>query len=219
MNQQQIKVNKTAFVSIDGNTKNPNCIWLILHWYGQLASYVIKKCNSLNKDRKLIIVPEALSKYYISGNNGRVGATWMTKHEREVDIQDNHNYLDTIYNQFIPKNYTGKLVLLGFSQGAATAARWLATTNHNFHHLVLWASVFPPDLKIDEFKQKKVKTTLVFGDKDEYLSKNDIEIHYKWAQNNLFDVDLLTFEGNHNIFPEALKSLELKLSVDTIHSI
>jgi predicted esterase len=210
MTLQQIKVNKTAFIAIEGN-KNPSCIWLVLHGYGQLASYFIKKFNSLNKERNLVIVPEALSKYYISGNNGRVGATWMTKHERETEIEDNHNFLDTVYSKFIPKNYTGKIVLLGFSQGAATAARWLSTTEHTFHHLILWASVFPPDLKMDEFKQKQVKTTLVFGDNDEYLSKDDIESHHKWAQENLVDVELLMFEGNHNISPDVLKKLEQEI--------
>lgn len=212
MSQHQIVVNKTAFISVEGNPNNPNNIWIILHGYGQLSEHFIKKFNSLDKNSNLLIVPEALSKYYINGTNGRVGATWMTKHEREVDITDNHHYLDTVYDKYIPNSFKGKVVLLGFSQGSATAARWLSTTKRSFHHLILWASVFPPDLKINSFKQKNVSTTLLIGNKDEYLSENDMKNHYRWAKENSFNIELLTFEGNHNIFPEPLKKLELKIN-------
>ncbi len=212
MNKQKMTVNKTAFISIEGNINNPSTIWIILHGYGQLSEHFIKKFHSLDKNSNLLIVPEALSKYYINGNNGRVGATWMTKHEREVDIEDNHNYLDAVYNKYVPNHFKGKVVLLGFSQGAATAARWLSTTNRNFHHLILWASVFPPDLKLNSFKQKNVTTTLLIGNRDEYLSENDMKTHCQWAKENSFDIELLTFEGNHNIFPEPLKKLELKIN-------
>ena len=68
-------------------------IWILFHGYGQLAEFFLKKFDSLFSQERLFISPEATNYGYLKGFQGRVGANWMTKHERELAIENNHQYL------------------------------------------------------------------------------------------------------------------------------
>ena len=69
-------------------------IWLVLHGYGQLAEFFIGKFQGFDSSERLFVAPEATNYGYLTGLAGRVGANWMTKHEREIAIENNHRYLD-----------------------------------------------------------------------------------------------------------------------------
>ena len=75
-------------------TKN---IWIVLHGYGMLPEYFIKKFECIANKETVIVAPEALNKFYLKDNYSRVGSSWMTKVERYDDIQDNINFLNSIY--------------------------------------------------------------------------------------------------------------------------
>jgi hypothetical protein len=61
-------------------------VWFVIHGYGQLAHYFIRKFALLENKNTCIIAPEGLSRFYVNElkeggfrNSDRVGATWMTK--------------------------------------------------------------------------------------------------------------------------------------------
>ena len=101
--------------------------WFVLHGYGQLAKFFIKKFDILARHRIRVIAPEGLSRFYLEPiqdggrRNNRVGATWMTRENREMDIRNYIAYLDAIYRTE-SQNKNLPVTLLGFSQGAATAS-------------------------------------------------------------------------------------------------
>src|SRR4051812_41555257 len=120
-----LKVEKTArVVTNDADPKKIRSVWLIAHGYGHLANYFINKFSELNSTDNLVIVPEGLHRYYLNGHSGKVGASWMTKEEREKDIEDYVNYLDKVYETYISP-LEDKIIVnaLGFSQGGATICR------------------------------------------------------------------------------------------------
>ena len=79
----------------------------------------------LSQEELCIAAPEGLSRFYIRGTDGRVGASWMTRDERLSDIEDHISYLNHWWSSLgVPSD--AEIVVLGFSQGVATAARWLA---------------------------------------------------------------------------------------------
>src|SRR5688572_22997918 len=84
--------------SLDENTKD---IWLVLHGYGQLAEYFIRNFKPIQHPTNFFIAPEALSRFYVNETTGRIGATWMTKEDREHEIADYLMYLDTIINKLM----------------------------------------------------------------------------------------------------------------------
>lgn len=100
-------------------------IWLVVHGYGQLAEFFLRKFQGFDSPDRLFVAPEGTNYGYLNGFSGRVGANWMTKHEREIAIQNNHNYLDLLIGNLLSQyKERPKINVLGFSQGAATATRW-----------------------------------------------------------------------------------------------
>jgi predicted esterase len=178
-------------------TKN---IWFVCHGYGQLAEYFIKKFHTLNTEENFVIAPEGLHRFYLNGHYGRVGASWMTKEDRLTDIDNYIHYLDCIYQANI-KNTTAKIILLGFSQGAATASRWAAFGYSKFDKLILWAGVFPPDLPFEDcfVKINNLKPLLVVGTKDEFISAEELNEKTKWLDKEKINYKLIQFEGRHDI--------------------
>ena len=92
---------------------------------------------------------------YIKGDSGDVGASWMTKEDRECDIKDYVNYLDRLFfDEIEPKAKLNKIKInaLGFSQGSATLARWLTMGKAKVDKAVFWCGSLAHD--IDYTKQK-----------------------------------------------------------------
>ena len=67
-------------------------IWFALHGYAQLAGAFARYCQPLAAPRRLVVVPEALSRFYLgdhtkpAGPDARIGASWMTREDRQADI-------------------------------------------------------------------------------------------------------------------------------------
>lgn len=147
-------------------------------------------------------IPEGLHRFYLQGSAGRVGASWMTKEERQSDIADNLVYLQNVLDHFSP--HYQQISLLGFSQGGATAARFFATTPQ-LSNLVLWASVFPPDLEMEDIASDKRGKFFVLGEEDEYFDKkNQKDVIALYAN---LGFRTLLFNGEHRIHTDTLNQL------------
>ncbi len=102
MIERHIRVTRTARVQLLGNP-GPLVgeIWFGCHGYGQLASDLARQLEVLHAPDRLVVVPEALSRFYLDpldrrASERRVGATWMTREDREAEISDYVSYLDTL---------------------------------------------------------------------------------------------------------------------------
>ncbi len=168
---------------------------IVLHGYGQLAEFFIRKFKDV-QENYLVVAPEGMHRFYLNGTSGRVGASWMTKEDRESDITDNLNWLNQLLNELKEKKKFEKIILLGFSQGGATAARWYYSYKYEFNHLILWASVFPPDLEKPE-NSNDSENYFVIGTEDEFYNaeaqKNEVEFYRK------IGFQTIQFSGRHDI--------------------
>ncbi|PZX59616.1 putative esterase [Algoriphagus ratkowskyi] len=185
-------------------------IWLILHGYGQLAEFFIRKFQGFDSYDRLFVAPEATNYGYLRGFAGRVGANWMTKHERELAIENNHRFLDQLMEDLLSQ-YQDKPIInvLGFSQGGATATRWASRWSGKVDQLVLWAGGFAQDMELEAAREKfsKTKFTLVIGDQDEFVTPESIEIQQELTEKLEKDVKKLTFAGGHEIDVEMLSKI------------
>ena len=140
----RIPVSRQARIwTLGGDGSDAVIFWVVLHGYGQLAEFFVRKFGAIASEHRMIIAPEGLSRFYTQGFSGRVGASWMTREMRSEEIEDYLAYLDRVYDEIPPE---AQVYLLGFSQGAATAARWFYSGRRKLKGLVLWCGVFPPDL-------------------------------------------------------------------------
>jgi predicted esterase len=188
--------------SIDGKPH----ILVALHGYGQLAQFFYRKFSFLSETWGLII-PEGPHRFYLEGSAGRVGASWMTKEWREQDIADNNAYLKQLFEKISIANPNATLHLLGFSQGGATAARFYQQHPELCSQLILWASVFPPDIEKNVFPKGK-KLDFVLGKQDQYFdSENQIKVMKAYTA---LGFDLHTFEGPHDVDQRTLLTVLTK---------
>jgi predicted esterase len=213
MQKHQISIQKTAqYVTIGELNEHTENVWFVIHGYGQLAEHFIKKFKVLDDGKTVIIAPEALSRFYLNGFTGRVGATWMTRHEREFEIADYINYLNLLYKTIFHNTDVSKLKIniLGFSQGTATVARWCMNEAIKYDRLILWAGYFGNGIAdvIDPTKLTEKEVIVCYGKADEFLVKIDIEQYENDIQQVIPQVQIFTFEGGHTIDEELLLKIK-----------
>ena len=174
-------------------------VWFVIHGYGQLAKYFLKKFEPLSESH-FIIAPEGLSKFYQEGFSGRVVATWMTKENRLTEIENYINYLNSIYVDLGLENYS--INVLGFSQGVATASRWVLNQDKvKIKQLVLWSGQFPPDIDINSASQRlsAIKTQVVYGTQDPYITPDGIKSQVQFLEELGSKPIISTFSGAHDM--------------------
>lgn len=216
MLQKNIIIPKTArYFILNEPTEQIEQVWFVCHGYAQLANYFINNFDELDKNKNLIIAPEGLHRFYWKGFSERVVASWMTKEDRENDILDYINYLNVVYSEVISslKNKNIKINVLGFSQGTATVCRWLASNNVKADSLILWAGAFPPDMNFEKNKEvfKKLKTFVVVGDADEFITEEEVLKHADLLKKNEIAFELIRFQGKHEINKQTLTDLQKRL--------
>lgn len=203
--EKTIEFRKTYRYELINNCAEVDTFLYILHGYGQLAKYFAMKFSDLPKNI-MIIAPEGMHRFYLRGSSGRVGASWMTKEGREMDIADNIRWLDALNDELETAFRPKKKILLGFSQGGSTAIRWERYGQSNFDQLIVWASDFPP-----EEKEEAVKTTqkrhFFIGTEDEYFDADKQLALSDQYKNHGFSIHV--YPGKHDIDLTRLKKIIL----------
>jgi predicted esterase len=101
------------------------------------------------------------------------------------------------------------VTVLGFSQGSATASRWVMNNRIRFQRLILWAGIFPPDMDFENGKEilngKDVQ--LVYGKNDPFLTDERFREMTNLSQNLGAEVKQIVFDGEHDIHQATLLTL------------
>jgi predicted esterase len=223
--ERHIRVPRTARYHIVGDPRSSTEVWFVLHGYGQLAGRFIRRFLGLpgiEDGIRAVVAPEALSRFYVDpgargahGPESRVGATWMTRADREHEIRDYVEYLDRVAAEVlgsdggdpVPATLPGdrRVVVLGFSQGAATASRWVALGKIRPAELILWGGGLAVDLDdgslIDGLTGVRIR--LVAGARDGWGRQKTDEAVGRLGALGL-DVDRIRYDGGHGIVPGVL---------------
>ncbi|NJN77477.1 MAG: hypothetical protein HC803_03410 [Saprospiraceae bacterium] len=209
--QKTIDLQLTATYETYGNlTDSTETIIIAFHGYGQLARYFIHKFDILDETKYYVIAPQGLSKFYLN-NHTRVGASWMTKENRELDLKNQLYYVQTVFEtemkgvDFLNK----KLIVFGFSQGTATASRWAMTNKIPFDTFIAYAGQIAYELTENDFEFMKTdaKTICFLGDNDQFYNGENIP-KFETAFKTVFPKGKFEiFEGKHEILREVLKSI------------
>jgi len=207
--ERSITFNYTANYFISGTINaQTDEIWFVLHGYGQLPKYFIKKFHAICSDKLVVVAPGGLSRFYLEGHNGRVGSTWMTSENRLLDIDNYVNYLQSVYEDVMRHTKKGKvkITLLGFSQGGATVNRWIQSFNNKFERLILWAASFPYDMDVANLglKLSGKKLQIVIGTKDELVNETRQNEQKDYIHKMGIHAEFIFFEGGHDIHRDTL---------------
>jgi|SRR6218665_2911071 len=174
---------------------------IALHGYGQLIAFFGKKFENLGTDF-VVVCPEGMHRFYLEGTSGRVGASWMTREWREQDISENIDALNQLIGTLVQELKPSQITVIGFSQGVATAARWLNKTEIPINKFIAWAGVFPPDLPMDSTLKLPIEKYAVIGNEDPYF--NGEIAHEMISLYSGLGFKIETFDGKHEINQELL---------------
>ncbi len=212
---------------------DPSCsreVWFVLHGYRQLAERFIGAFQALPGagETRAVVAPEALSRFYIESEVGphdgesRVGATWMTRADREHEIRDYVEYLDRVAGEVLvggAGSATGaeapdaapldagdrRVVVLGFSQGAETASRWVTYGRIRPAELVLWGGGLAVDVEAADVRDALagVEVRLVSGSGDRWGLQRGADTEARLREVGIVP-ERVRYEGGHVVAPEVL---------------
>lgn len=218
MEESHIAVTRTArYYTLGGDVRSPREVWFAVHGYGQLAVHFARHFEPLADGTRVIVVPEALSRFYFGdprrqhGADAMVGATWMTREDREREIEDHVRYLDTLYAHVRGQRgrARARVTVLGFSQGVATVCRWLTRGTAQADRLVLWGGKLPPDIfPLPATSPLRAATfTMVVGTSDEHITPIVAAEQEAHLREEKVAYEIRRFDGGHTIDARLLREL------------
>jgi predicted esterase len=217
MQEHHLEVGRTArFATLGSLDQPPAQLWFVLHGHSQLATAFLSHFEILNDGRRLIVAPEGLSRFYletdVQGRHGdAVGASWMTREDREAEIADYVAYLDGLARHVVNRlpGAAPSIRVLGFSQGAATAARWLARGSTHAVELVLWGGLAPLDVLsgLGSGAWRSMQVTVVRGSDDSTVPHGVLVTQLAQLGEHGIRCRALTFDGGHRLDDDLLATL------------
>jgi predicted esterase len=213
--ERHLAVARTARYWILGDPTAASDVWFVLHGYGQLARRFLVRFGPIDHPTRCIVAPEGLSRFYLGeqGRHGpasRVGATWMTREDREHEIDDYVRYLDGVARDVLGARRPGVVTVLGFSQGVATACRWTVLGALRPERLLLWGDFLPPDLDLARARAawRDTEVVLVRGAGDPTLADPMLaDAESGRAEVAGLALRLVSYPGGHEIDPTTLRTL------------
>lgn len=188
-------------------------VWFVLHGYGQLAARFLRDFEPLDDGTRLVVAPEGLSRFYVDHADRKVGASWMTREDRLAEIADYVRWLDAVHADVFARADRGRVGVrvVGFSQGCATATRWLTQGSARADRLVLWGGEVPPDLELDRVEVRDrleaLDLVLVAGSGDEYITPKVLARDTARLDAAGVPYRLIRYEGGHELDAEVLRRL------------
>jgi predicted esterase len=216
--EHAIEVPRTARYYTVGDAVGGD-LWVVLHGFGQLAGDFIEYFVGLNDGSRVIAAPEALNRYYttsltVPGAERPVGATWMTREHREAEMRDYVRYLDLLHAELAARYRPRRTIVVGFSQGGATASRWVARGSTSVHSLVLWGALLPPDLDLAAARERLTasRLTIVLGRTDQYIAADAAARERDRLAAAGIPFGLIEYDAGHSIKRAVLADLAARIA-------
>jgi predicted esterase len=214
MRQHHLTVSRTARYFTLGPDSGAGEIWFVLHGYGQLAERFLGNFAPLNDGSRLLVAPEGLSRFYVSHADKKVGATWMTREDRLNEIGDYVRYLDALAADVRGRaSANAPHHVLGFSQGCATAVRWVTQGETRARRLVLWGGEVPPDLALERAEVRtrlaSVELLIVAGSADEFITPKIVRRDVERLEENGVPHRVIRYQGGHEILADVLGAISV----------
>ena len=188
-----------------------------VHGYGELAGAFLHHFESLDRSDRLFVAPEGLSRFYLGRVAERpaadraVGASWMTREDRLAEIDDYVRYLDAVHADVLRLlgQARPRVCVLAFSQGTATACRWLARGMVKAERLILWGGEIPPEIDLSAERERfsRLDVTLVVGATDHLITEKIIKRERERLEAHGIPHRVVAFDGGHEIDQGTLRTL------------
>jgi predicted esterase len=133
----------------------------------------------------------------------------MTREDREAEIADQVEYLDALHAHVtaLRGGEPATVRVLGFSQGVATAVRWVLAGSVVPDEMIIWAGNAPIELDDQATRLAGMRLTLVTGERDALVEWASVEATAAKLSARGLDVRLLRFDGGHRLDDHTLREI------------
>ncbi len=208
------------FATLGAEPEQAARIWFVLHGYGQLAARFLRPFVGVVPDDVCVVAPEALSRFYLEAPRAdgahlqRIGASWLTREAREREIADAIQWLDLVHEEVMGRSQNARRTspvtgVLAFSQGVATAMRWMVHGAVRPSHVVLWAGGLANDVDTALLRARLSQTTLtlVAGANDHFATP-EVRARVAAESRSWHDHPVeIEFDGTHQLDAGVLQSV------------
>jgi predicted esterase len=181
------------------------------HGYGEAADAQLERMRRIpGADRWLLVSIQGLHRFYQRRAN-EVVASWMTRQDRELAINDNLAYVAAVMGE-VDRDYPGapRLVFTGFSQGVAMTFRAATASSRSVDGVIAVGGDVPPEL--DAAAVGRVRQALVCrGTRDEWHTHAIFERDVRRLREAHVDVRPMEFDGGHEWSDDVVQAASLFL--------
>jgi predicted esterase len=182
---------------ITSGSGTPALILMGFHGYAESAEVEFERLKSIEGSEEWrIVAVQGLHRFYRRRTN-EVVASWMTRQDRELAIEDNIAYSAAVLDAVAHGAPTmPKVVFSGFSQGVAMAYRCAVHTDHPVRGVISLGGDVPPEL--DAAALGNIPAALLGrGDQDDWYTAAKLEADEKRLRAAGVDVRVVLFQGGH----------------------
>jgi len=171
---------------------------LVFHGYAEDAGDGLRGVQGIpGLSSWTVVSVQALHPFY-RGRSGQVVASWMTRQDRDLAIEDNLRYVDRVVGKVRTRlgGSDSPLVYCGFSQGAAMAWRAAAMLDRGCEGLIVLGGDVPPELKT--LRLDSLPAVLLGRGRDEQAySKEQMELDLALLAEKGVTVTACEYAGGH----------------------
>lgn len=166
------------------------------HGYAEAAEAMFERLAAVpGRDSWVLASVQALHPFY-RRRHDQVVASWMTRQDRELAIEDNIAYARSVLTR-LRRDWppARPLVIAGFSQGVAMAYR-TAAADASCDGLIVLGGDVPPEL--DDARLAALPPVLLGrGDEDPRYPAERFELDIERLRRASTRLEIATFEGGH----------------------
>jgi predicted esterase len=198
-----VVVERTIAVSMHGryiidrpSHDGPWPLLLGFHGYGEAAEAQLARLQGIRgADQWVRVSLQGLHRFY-RGRTTDVVASWMTKQDRELAIDDNIIYVQAVVDEVSRNLPVTTVAFAGFSQGVAMAFRAAVRSQQPIAGVVGLGGDVPPEL--DAHALARIPAVLLGrGRDDQWYGSPALTSDVERLQSAGVHVDVLEFRGGH----------------------
>jgi predicted esterase len=170
------------------------------HGYMENTAIQMERLSSIpGADRWTLVSVQALHRFY-RGRSEEVVASWMTRQDRELMIEDNIAYTNEVLDRVLVPGVP--VITAGFSQGAAMACRAGVRARPTIAGIVAVGGDVPPELFADpdvEFP----RLLIVRGHHDDWYTGEKVGKDVAALRARGVEPDVIVHPGGHEWTPDV----------------
>ena len=172
-------------------------VLVAFHGYGTSASDILEEVEVIPGIKAWTVVSiQGLHRFY-SSRTREVVASWMTRQDRELAIEDNLEFVsDVVERVLAAEERPGPLVYLGFSQGTAMAYRAAAGVERPCRGVVALGGDVPPELAGRNLASRP-RVLIGRGLSDEWYDESKLEADLQLLERLGWETAVARFAGGH----------------------